>query len=165
MLLTNYRACPECSKPSSFFAFVRERNPHVFSHHAHDRADYLDHVWRVGGLYLCRGCMTVIAVTPLSFGLALLTRWPVIVPLMATVLIFVALLLVSLLPLRDGRRTLLHDLRRIALGGLLGSAAAYVLLCDDWLLRGVVVCVYVAVLAGRRIVRGRAASVEGVGDR
>jgi hypothetical protein len=162
-LLATYSACPAHSKPSSFFAFVRERNPHVFSHHEHERADYLDHVWRVGGLYLCRGCMTVITITPLAFALALFTRWPINVPLVATVSIFI-LLLLALLPLRDGPRTLLHDLRRVALGGLLGSAAAYLLLCDDWLLRGVVVGVYMAVLAGRRIARRRAASVDGAGN-
>jgi hypothetical protein len=161
-LLVQYRACPTPTKSSSFFAFVRERNPHVFSHHAHDRADYFDHVWHVGGLYLCRGCTTVMVVTPLIFGLALWSRWPVTVPLIATVSTFVTLLLLSLLPLRDGPRTLLHDLRRVALGCLLGSAAAYILLCDNWLLRGLVVGVYLAVLAGRRFMRARRERVTAV---
>ena len=157
-LLVGYRACPPHSKSSSFFAFVRERNPHVFSHHAHDRADYLDHVWRLGGLYICRGCSTVIIFTPLAFGAALFSRWPVILPTAATALIFTMLLLLSIMPLRDGPRTPLHDLRRVALGCLLGSAAAYVVICNDWALRGVVVGVYLAVLIVRRFVRRRAAA-------
>jgi hypothetical protein len=101
-------------------------------------------------------------VTPLIFGLALWSRWPVTVPLIATVSTFVTLLLLSLLPLRDGPRTLLHDLRRVALGCLLGSAAAYILLCDNWLLRGLVVGVYLAVLAGRRFMRARRERVTAV---
>lgn len=151
-LLANYRACPTDSRSRSFLVFVRERNPHVLSHHDHQRADYLDHVWRIGGVYLCRGCTTVIALTPLAFVVAIVTRWPVKVPTLGTAAIFSALLLLSVIPLREGPRTLLHDVRRIALGCLLGSAIAYVLLCDDWLLRGVVVGVCLAVLAARRVV-------------
>lgn len=156
-LLANYLACPASSRPPSFLAFVRTRNPHLFSHHAHDQADYLDHVWRLGGFYICRGCTTAILVAPLAFGLALLTRWPVGVPTIATATIFAALLLLALLPLRDGRRTRLHDLRRAALGCLLGSAAAYLLLCDGWLERAAVVGVYLAVLVARRLLRRGAA--------
>ena len=154
-LLRQYLAFPATSRPSSFFAFVRSCNPHVFSHHAHDRADYLNHVWRAGGLHFCRGCTTVIVCTPLAFAAAIVTRWPAEIPTAATASTFVLLLALSLVPLRDGPRTLLHDLRRVALGCLLGSAAAYVLLCDDWVLRGVVVGVYLAVLAGRRMLRRR----------
>lgn len=154
-LLSGYLACPSRERPPSFFAFVRERNPHVFSHHAHDRADYAGHVWCARGLFLCRGCTTVLVVTPLAFGIALLTRWPVNIPTLATASIFAALLAMSLAPLRDGPRTLLHDIRRAALGCLLGSATAYLMLCDDWLLRAVVVGVYLAVLAARRLARNR----------
>ncbi len=152
-LLRRYLSIPAQSRPSSFFAFVRSCNPHVFSHHAHDRSDYHGHVWRAGGLFFCRGCTTVIVFTPLAFAAAILTRWPVEIPTAATASIFVLLLLLSLVPLPDGPRTPLHDLRRVALGCLLGSAAAYLLLCNDWVLRGVVVGVYVAVLAARRILR------------
>jgi len=155
-LLTRYLACPPRQRPPSFFAFVREQNPHVFSHHAHDRPDYAGHVWRRRGLFLCRGCTTVLAVTPLALGIALLTRWPVNIPTLATATIFAALLALSLAPLRDGPRTLLHDARRAALGCLFGSAIAYLVLCNDWLLRAVVIGVYLAVLAARRIAKRRA---------
>jgi hypothetical protein len=158
-LLAQYSTCPADDKPPSLFAFIRARNPHVFSHHAPTRADYLDHVWRIGGLYVCRGCTTVIIVTPVSFVVALLSRWPVRMPTWATAAVFAVLLAVALLPRRDGPRTLLHDLRRVALGALLGAAAAYLLLCDDWLLRGMVVGAYLAVLAGRRVWRGRSAEI------
>lgn len=164
-LLASYMACPARSRPRSFLAFVRERNPHVLSHHAHDRSDYREHVWQVGGLYLCRGCMTVIIVTPLAFALALVTRWPVATATVWTAAIFSALLLLALLPLRDGPRTLLRDLRRVALGCLLGSAAAYLLLCDDWLLRGAVIGVYVVVLVGRGWLRRRARVAADAVDR
>jgi len=108
--------------------------------------------------------MTVILLTPLSLGLALLTRWPVIVPTEVTGSIFVVLLGAALLPLREGRRTFLHDLRRAALGLLLGSAVAYVLLCDDWLPRAVVVGVYLAVLAARWAARWAARRSMGLVD-
>ncbi len=163
-LLAQYLACPVQAKPPSFLAFVLDHNPHVFSHHDHDRADYHDHVWRIGGLYLCRGCTTVIVVTLLSFTVALLTRWPVRVPTSATAVIFVAMLLCALLPLGDGPRTLLHDLRRVALGCLLGSAVVYLFLCDDWMLRSTVVGVYLSVLAGRRLFRRRALMAEPAGN-
>jgi len=156
-LLARYMACPAESRSASFLAFVRSENPHVFSHHACDRSDYPGHVWRVGGLYLCRGCATVIVTTPVFLGIALLSRWPVRMPTAATAAIFSALLLVALLPLRDGPRTALHDLRRASLGCLLGSALAYVVLVESWALRGVVVGVYVAVLVARRAVRRRSA--------
>ncbi|MBL9148180.1 MAG: hypothetical protein JNM94_05740 [Phycisphaerae bacterium] len=154
-LLARYMACPAESKPASFLAFVRSEDPHVFSHHASGRSDYRDHVWRVGGLYLCRGCTTVIVTTPVFLGIALLSRWPVRMPTAATAATFSALLLVSLLPLRDGPRTALHDLRRVSLGCLLGSALAYVVLTESWALRGVVLGAYVAVLVARRAVRRR----------
>lgn len=160
VLLRRYLALPADARPSSFFAFVRSSNPHVFSHHAHDRPDYLNHVWRLGGLFLCRGCTTVIVFTPLAFAAAILTRWPVAIPTAATASIFVLLLALSLVPLRDGPRTMLHDLRRVALGCLLGAAAAYLLLCNDWVLRSVVVGVYAAVLVTRRMLRRRRSGVS-----
>lgn len=152
-LLARYSACPAHARPLTFLAFLRAENPHVFSHHAPDQPEYRGHVWRVGGLYLCRGCTTVIAVTPISFGIALATRWPVRASTPVTATVLAALLVLAVVPLSDGPRTILHDLRRVALGCLLGSALAYVFLCDDWLLRGTVVAVYLAVLALRRLTR------------
>ena len=155
-LLSQYMACPAQSKPPSFFSFVREQNPHVFSHHDHALSDYRDHVLKCSGLFICRGCTVVLITTVASFAAGMVSHWPVLLPTLTTALCFVVLLVLSLIPLRDSPRTVLHDLRRAALGVLLGSAAAYLILCDDWILRGVVIGVYLIVLAARRMLKSRA---------
>lgn len=154
-LLREYLAARKRAGSSGFAAFLRERNPHIFSHHDCTRGDYLDHVWRCGGLFICRGCIAVLVATVVSVAAALATGWPGALPNAAIAAIFTALLLLALVPLPESPRTTLHDLRRVALGLLLGSAAAYLILVDEWLPRVVVVAVYVSVLVVRRIVRSR----------
>ncbi len=152
-LLREYVAAPRSTESPTFFGFVRQRNPHVFGHHDCRRTDYHDHVWRCGGLYVCRGCTAVIVASVVSGTVGLVTRWPVAVPTSTVAACFVGLLLLALVPLARPPRTILHDGRRVALGLLLGSAVAYVILCDDWVLRAVVVGVYIGVLVVRRVVR------------
>jgi len=154
-LLTQYMACPRSARPPSLLRFVRERNPHVFSHHDHARADYGDHAWRCSGLYICRGCTAVFVATLVTFTVGVVTRWPVVVPTSAVAASFVVMLLLAHAPLPETPRTMLHDVRRAILGCLLGSAAAYVIICDDWVLRSVVVAVYLGVLVARRLRRRR----------
>lgn len=47
-LLRQYLAARTRVGSRGFATFIRERNPHVFSHHDCTRDDYLDHVWRCG---------------------------------------------------------------------------------------------------------------------
>lgn len=138
------------SAPESFLAFVRRRNPHVFGHHDCTQADYLDHVWHCRGLHICRGCTAVVIAFGASLAVGLATGWPAALPTRSIAVVFTGLLLLSLVPLRASPRTVLHDLRRIALGALLGSAGTYLLLADEWTPRLTVVTVYIAVLAARR---------------
>lgn len=152
-LLREYLAARKCAGASGFAAFLRERNPHVFSHHDCTRDDYLDHVWRCGGFLICRGCTAVLLATVVGFAAALATGWPGTLPDAGIAAIFTGLLLIALIPLPESPRTWLHDLRRLALGLLLGSAAAYLILVDEWLPRVVVIAVYVSVLVVRRIAR------------
>jgi len=155
-LLAQYTACPKHSKPPSFLSFLRQQNPHVFSHHDHAQADYRDHVLKCTGLFICRGCTVVFITTVASFAAGMLSRWPILIPTPSIALCFSVLLLLALVPLRDSPRTFIHDLRRAALGILLGSAAAYIILCDDWILRGIVIGVYVCVLVTRRVMKRKA---------
>lgn len=154
-LLREYLAARRLSKGVSFVDHLHERNPHVFSHHDCTRADYLDHVWRCRGLHICRGCTAVFVALMLSLALGLVTRWPVVASLPPVAAIFTGLLLLSLVPLPEGPRTAMHDLRRVALGVLLGSATTFLILADDWLPRVVVVAVWIGVVVVRRFVGRR----------
>lgn len=154
-LLRQYAASRRASRPGSFLEFVRARNPHVFGHHDCAQPDYLDHVWRCRGLHICRGCTAVIAALTTSAVIGLTTGWPAALSTPAVATIFICLLAASLVPLRPTPRTVLHDVRRIALGILLGSAAAYLVLEETWTPRLIVVGVWVGVLLIRRVVAAR----------
>jgi hypothetical protein len=153
-LLRQYMASRHVSPQRSFAQFLRERNPHVFSHHDCTQADYSDHVWRCGGLHICRGCTAVFVALSMSLIVGLLTRWPARISTAEVAALLTGLLLLALLPLPATPRTLLHDGRRAALGLLLGCSASYLILAEEWLPRAIVIAVYLAVLVARRALRG-----------
>jgi hypothetical protein len=136
-----YRSRPEEKAEQSLWHFVRERDPHLFSHHPAD-AKFREHVWDFGGLYVCKGC--VVTFLGAFFGTAAFgtTRWLYAFSDVEVGVIFLLLLLPTLIShLCNLGRVFRHG-SRFLLGILLASALLMLFVTDSWLVRVVIVASY-----------------------
>ncbi len=143
-LLRAYRERPSEEAEKGLREFIAERDPHLFSHHPPEQT-FRDHVWRIGGLYFCKGC--VMTAAGMVFGLLLfaLTRWLTLLDDLQVGGVFVLLLTPTLIThLLDLPRPWKH-LSRFLLGFLIISAIFMLFVTDSWWVRGVIVGTYLAV--------------------
>lgn len=143
-LLHHYQVWSSLDKDQrpAFVDYLKTVGPWLFSHHPHN-ACFREHVWKVNGFYLCKGCV----MTSIGFlaGLAvqLGTGWISLLPEELVGLCFVALLLPTIgTSLLDAPRSLKH-LARFLLGVLIASALLLIIVTGSWAVRAVVIVTYV----------------------
>jgi hypothetical protein len=131
-------------KAKGFFAFLQERNPHLFAHHPNHPA-FREHIWIYRGCYFCKGCS--VTFTGIIFGglFYLLTGWLRWFSEPQIGLIFFGLLLPSVITsLVDSPRVVKH-IARFLLGILVISALVMLFVTDDWIVRFAIIGIFLAV--------------------
>ena len=74
MVLREYMAVRKTEPKISIFDFVRYRNPYIIAHHNPKQNDFDQHVWNLNGVFLCKGCVLVLAGCLIGFSVLLLLR-------------------------------------------------------------------------------------------
>lgn len=140
-LVEEYRRRPESQGGQSIWAFVAERDPYLFSHHPSSPA-FREHVWEIGGLYFCKGCVVTFAgmlAGTVLFAASGWLRWFSDLQIGAIfILLLMPTLLVHLLRLPRWCR----HLSRFLLGILLASALFLLFVTESWWVRIAVVMAY-----------------------
>ncbi len=140
-LLEAYKKRPPEKAEQSLAAFAAERDPHLFAHHPEGPA-FREHVWMLGGLYFCKGCVMTFAGMVAGGALFLVYPWLRHVTDAQAGLAFTALLAPSVLTaLLEPPRPFRHA-ARFLLGVLMVSAFLFLFVTDSWLVRAVIVAVY-----------------------
>ncbi len=121
--------------------FVAERDPYVFSHHPPGPC-FREHVWKVRGLYVCKGCVVTLAGMVAGVLLYAATGWLGRIGVTEAAVVFVLLLLPSVMAhVFDLPRPVKH-VSRFLLGVLLVSAFVMLFVTDSWIVRLVIVGTY-----------------------
>jgi hypothetical protein len=143
-LMRAYRTRPPEESEKSLWQFARERDPDVFSHHPRGGC-FREHVWQIGGLYFCKGCVMTLAGAVAGGILFAATRWLTLITDAQAGLIFLLLLLPTFLAQVFPVPRWFKNAGRFLLGVLMISALFLLFVTDSWLVRGVVVAAYIAV--------------------
>ena len=75
VFIREYVAARRLEPKLSLFDFIRYRDPYVIAHHSPKQNDFDKHVWNVKGVFLCKGCVLVIAGFLVGFFVLLAIRW------------------------------------------------------------------------------------------
>lgn len=75
VVLREYVAARKLEPKLSLFDFIRYRDPYFVAHHNPKQNDFAKHVWNVKGVFLCKGCVLVLAGFLISFSVLLAIRW------------------------------------------------------------------------------------------
>ncbi len=143
-LMRAYRSRPPARAEQSLWEYVAERDPYLFAHHPAGKA-FREHVWRIRGLYFCKGCMMTAAGLVLGIVFQATTGWLGALDTAEVAIVFVLLLIPTIIShALDLPRPLKH-VSRLLLGVLLISAVFYLFVTDSWLVRGIIVGTYLAV--------------------
>ncbi len=143
-LLRAYRERPPEEAEKGLREFIAGRDPYLFSHHPAGPS-FREHVWQIGGLYFCKGC--VMTAAGMLFGglLFAVTRWLTLLDDLQVAGVFLILLAPTLIThLLDLPRPCKH-VSRFLLGVLIVSAIFMLFVTDSWLVRAVIVGTYFAV--------------------
>lgn len=121
--------------------FVAEKDPLVFSHHPPGPA-FREHVWKIGGLYFCKGCVVTFSGTVFGLVFAAASGWLQRLTDLQVAWVFLALLLPTpLVHLLRLPRSCKH-LARFFLGLLISSAVLMLFVTDSWAVRLTIVATY-----------------------
>ncbi len=143
-LLRAYASRPREKGDQSLWQFVAEKDPHLFSHHPADPS-FRDHVWKIGGLYFCKGCVMTFCGAVAGIVLFVLTGWLHHVSTAQTAVIFAGLLLPTLLAHGFRWPRWARHAARFLLGVLLVAASLMLFVTDSWFVRVTIVGTYLAV--------------------
>lgn len=125
-----------------FVEHLKNHSPWVFSHHPH-HACFREHVWKINGLYVCKGCL----VTSAGFLAGLLaqtvTGWLSILPEELLGAIFAAMLLPTLVSGAFNWPRVAKHVCRFLLGALMASALLLLFVTDRWDVRICVAATFV----------------------
>lgn len=136
-----YDERPKEKADLSLWQFVAERDPWLFSHHP-AAPEFRAHVWKIGGLYFCKGCVMTFAGGIFGLLFYWLTGWLRAFSIFEIAVIFVLMLLPTLFTsLLRLPRTLKH-VARFFLGLLVVSAFLMLFVTDFWWVRGTIVACY-----------------------
>lgn len=140
-LMQAYRRRPDGEADKSLWQFVAERDPYVFSHHPAG-PEFREHVWKIGGLYFCKGCVVTFFGAVFGAGYFAVSRWLYEFTDIEVGLIFCVLLVPTLLlHLWRAPRWFRHA-SRFLLGFLMASAFLMLFVTDSWLVRAVIAGAY-----------------------
>ena len=74
-VLRDYVAARKLEPKLMLFDFIRYRDPYLIAHHDPKLIDFDRHVWNLKGVFLCKGCVLVLAGFLIGFFLLLAIRW------------------------------------------------------------------------------------------
>ena len=127
-----------------FVEYLKHHSPWIFAHHPQS-ACFREHVWKINGLYVCKGC----AITSVGFVVGLFvqiaTQWLSHFSEESLGLIFMALLLPTLLTSSFRWPRVLRLASRVLLGFLMASALVLLFVTDRWDVRVVIIATYVVI--------------------
>jgi len=127
-----------------FIEYLKTANPWILAHHPADSC-FREHVWKVNGLYLCKGCMVTAAGFVAGLGLQAATGWLGRFPEEALGLAFALLLLPTLLSTTFQWPRAVRHVSRFLLGVLIASALLLLFVTERWEVRTIVILTYVVV--------------------
>lgn len=152
-MLMAYVLQPGRAQGRSLFQYVRDENPHVLSHHPAD-ACFREHVFQIGGLYVCKGCVMTVSGVIAGVAVALATGWLGLLAEAGRARwdapwgelwvggAFVAMLLPTVLTSLFGAPRPIKHVCRFVLGMLIGSAIVMLFVSQSWAIRGVIVATF-----------------------
>jgi len=130
------------SPKSDFIEHLKSKAPWVFAHHpAH--ACFREHVWKINGLYICKGCLVTSAGFAAGALLYPLTHWLQWWPEEVLGVIFVAMLLPTVLASVFRWPRPIRHVARFLLGLLMASALILVFVTERWEVRGVIFLTFI----------------------
>ncbi|WP_432797664.1 hypothetical protein [Poriferisphaera sp. WC338] len=144
-LMMAYAMQPGERQRESLWAFIRDRNPYVFSHHPSDKC-FEEHVWNFGGMYFCKGCVMTFSGVMAGLVLQLVVGWLGMMEgvweTWGVASVFVGMLLPTVvLGALGGPRWMKH-VGRFLLGVLVASAFCMLFVTGHWWVRGVVIAMF-----------------------
>lgn len=74
-VLRDYVAARKFEPKLMLFDFIRYRDPYLIAHHDPKLNEFDRHVWKIKGVFLCKGCVLVLAGFLLGFFVLLAIRW------------------------------------------------------------------------------------------
>lgn len=132
------------SGEADFVEHLKVHAPWVFAHHP-PHACFREHVWKINGLYLCKGCL----VTALGFVVGtvfqLTTGWLSAFTEEALALIFIVLLLPTLITGSFRWPRAARHVSRFLLGFLIASSVWLIFVTERWEVRLVVIATFLVV--------------------
>lgn len=123
--------------------FVAKKDPYVFSHHP-SAVGFREHVWKIGGLYFCKGCVVTFCGIVLGFAFAVASGWLRLLTDAQVGGVFALLLLPTFLVHVARLPRWCKHLARSLLGVLMASAFLMLFVTDSWLVRVVIIGTYFA---------------------
>jgi len=75
VVLGEYVAARKLEPKLSPFDFIRYRDPYLVAHHNPKQHDFVKHVWNVKGVFLCKGCVLVLAGFLIGLFVFFALRW------------------------------------------------------------------------------------------
>lgn len=131
----------EPGKPD-FIEHLKKHDPWVFAHHpAH--ACFREHVWKINGLYICKGCLVTSIGFMAGLGFQVLTDWLSMYSEEVLAFIFVSLLFPTLITSSFRSPREVKHLSRFLLGFLMASSLLLVFITERWEVRLVVISTYI----------------------
>jgi len=129
---------------ADFVEHLKVHSPWIFAHHP-PHACFREHVWKINGLYLCKGCL----VTSLGFvaGTAFqwMTGWLSAFTEEALALIFITMLVPTLITGSFRWPRSVRHVARFLLGFLMASSLLLIFVTERWEVRLVVIATFLIV--------------------
>lgn len=129
---------------TDFVEHLKLHSPWVFAHHP-PHACFREHVWKINGLYLCKGCLVTYLGFVVGIGFQLLTGWLSSFTEETLALIFTLLLLPTLITGSFGWRREIRHVSRFLLGILMASSLMLIFMTERWEVRLVVIVTFLIV--------------------
>jgi uncharacterized membrane protein len=138
-----WKAADDPAKPD-FVEHLKVHSPWIFAHHPAD-ACFREHVWKINGLYLCKGCLVTSAGFVVGIAVHFLTGWLSGIAEEKLAFVFVLLLLPTLVTGSFRWRREYRHGARFLLGFLIASALLLLFITERWEVRLVVIATFFVV--------------------
>ena len=145
-LLQQFEAWKEIEQPNrpDFVEYLKVQSPWIFAHHP-SGACFREHVWKINGLYICKGCLMTSVGFAFGVLFQLVSGWLSSFPEEILALVFVALLLPTLLTSSFRWPRLVRLMSRLLLGFLMASALLLLFVTERWDVRFVIIATYLLI--------------------
>lgn len=126
---------------SDFIDHLKVHAPWILAHHPeHDC--FREHVWKINGLYICKGCLMTAAGVFIGAFVQIVFGWISYFSEEILALIFITLLVPTLLTHYFTCPRFIKHGSRLLLGTLIASAFLLLLLTERWEVKIVIVCTF-----------------------